>query len=225
MPYERDVDIRVESQESNPSRKADGVLRNARATADGALFNADWLYAQLLDGRLFTVNVGTVTGPVSAQGTVATTTPDMHVQIPANVRILPVSLEVNIDLAIDDIDLEIVAGVSNGLDTTPTGGTGQTVRNRNLTHARSSDVTVQSDVTAITSMITGRKYFEFFRVNGTFGATPVAAQSEEGQAQRYRWSAAVDGPVAIDGAAELALMIGKSTFAYFATFTWVELPS
>lgn len=225
MAYERDVDIRVESQEADPSRKADGTMRPARATADGSLFVADWLMAHLLDGRLFSVNVGTGTTPVASAGAWVATTPDLHLQIPTNVEIIPVSLSVSIDSLVDDQDLEIVAATSNGRDASPTGGTTQTILNRNQTHSRGSRCIAQSDVTAITTPVTDRDYFEFWRQMATLGAAPVAAQSEEGQPTTFKWSY-VDGPLAATGAAELLLWVaGGATFNYFATLTWVELPA
>ncbi|KKL78263.1 hypothetical protein LCGC14_2026590 [marine sediment metagenome] len=216
MGYERDVDLRVQNFETEQ-------FQPAKATNKGEIFTADWYVANLLKGNVFSVNVGTVTGPVTAAGTVATTTPDLHLQIPTNTKIFPVSLAVNIDLAIDDTNLEIVAAISNGRDSSPTGGTSQTILNRNNRNGNGSNCIAQSDVTGITSMVTDRDYLEFFRVNGTFGATPVAAQSEEGQPMSYTWRATEDGPLVATGPSELALMIGKSTFAYFATLTWVEL--
>ncbi len=222
---ERDVDILVETQEAGAGRKADGTKRTVRATADGSIFTAPWVIANLFDGRLFSVNVGTVTSPVTSAGAVDVAVPDVHIQIPRGVKFIPLHVNVSLDALTDDQDLEIVCALSNGRDQSPTGGTGQTVLNRNNGHSRGSRCIVESDVTAITSPVTDRDYLEFFRVLAEYGAAPAAAQNEEGQSMSFNWFAEEQMPLAAVGPSELVLAVGKASRAYFALITWLELPS
>lgn len=221
MASERDSYTFVESNEAAPDSKGDGIKRLARATKEGDVFTADWLIGQFMAGNLYTVNVGTVTTPIASAGALDVTKPDVHMQVPSGVLVYPIAIDVNIDLRIDDQDLEIVASTSNGVDSTPTGGTSQTVVNRNMAFSNQSGVTVQSDVTAITSPVTDRTYLEFWRVNGTYGATPVALQSEEGGPDHFHWDYRENGLVSLVNGGELSIIIGKATINYFATLTFV----
>ncbi len=195
-----------------------------RGTLDGAQFTADWYLNHLLQGNVKMVNIGTGTSIVASAGAYDATKPDVHMQVPDGVTVFPVSLELNIDLLVDDQDLEAIFAFANSLDVTPTGGTSQTVYNMRNDMAAGSDVTVESDVTAITSPATaGNLYQEIWRTNGVFGATPVAAQSEEGQPTRYAYEARNrDAMACVVGPSEITLTIGKGIFNYFATVVWVE---
>ncbi len=220
----RDVNVRGETQEDAPAKKADGIFRPPRFTADGSQFTATWLQGHLLAGKLFSVNVGTGTTVVASAGTWVATTPDLHLQVPLGTKILPVHVSVSIDALVDDQDLEIVAAISNGRDASPAGGTAQTILNRNFGHGNGSNCIAESDVTAITTPITDRNYLEFWREMATLGAAPVAAQNEEGQRTTFNWSQGEDAPIALNGAGELLLWVaGGATFDYFATVTWIEL--
>ncbi len=219
--------FRVEVREDEPERKADGETQFARALADGSLVVAGWEYANLLNGRLFTANVGTVTSPVTGASGITVTVPDVHVQVPANVKIVPVHIGVNLDAKVDDRDLELVAAISNGRDSSPTGGSGQTILNRAQNHGRGSRCIVESDVTAITTPVTDRDYLEFWRVRAEFGAAPVALNSEEGGQLTYNWDFRKFAPLALVGESELVLYCSGigGTLDFFATITWVELPA
>ena len=222
---ERDVDILVESQEAGAGRKADGTIRTVRATADGSIFTAPWLIANLFDGRLFSTNAGTVTSAITSAGVAAATTPDVHIQIPRGVKFIPLHVNVSLDALTDDQDLEIVCAISNGLDASPTGPSTMTILNRNNGHSRGSRCIANSDVSAITSPVTDRDYLEFMRVIAEYGAKPVAAQSEEGQPISFNWFAEEQMPCAAVGPSELVLLVGKASRDFFSTITWLELPA
>ena len=224
MPSEtRDVEPLVERSQKGVSYKA--AIAPPRATFDGVQYTADWYINHLLQGNVKMCNIGTGTSVVASAGAYDATKPDVHMQVPGGIVVFPINIEINIDLLVDDQDLEMVLAFANSLDTTPTGGTSQTVYNMKNDLVAGSGVTVESDVTAITSpATTGNKYQEFWRGNGTFGATPVAAQNEEGQLTRYAFSARrKDAMPCIVGPSEVTLIIGKGAFNYFSTWVWVEL--
>lgn len=221
----REVDARVERSQSGVRYTGKAVQAPPRSTLDGVQYTADWYLNHLLQGNVKVVNVGTGTTPITSAGAWVATTPDVHMQIPSGTVIFPVSIDINIDLRIDDTNMELVAAFADSLDTTPTGGTAQTIYNMKNDLAALSACTVQSDVTAITAMNTaGNKYVEFWRNNGTFGATPVAAQSEEGAMDSYRYDGRHKHAMpCIVGPSEMSLHVAKGTFTYFATIVWVEL--
>ncbi len=223
---DRDVDIFGEVHETQVGRKSDGVIRPIRTTADGSIFTAPWVVGHLLDGRIFSVNAGTVTSAITSAGVVAATTPDVYMRIPQGTKIIPLHVNVSLDALTDDQDLEIVAAVSNRLDTTPTGPSSLTVINRQMGHSNGSLVLADSDVSAVDDMAaSGFQYLEFFRVLAEYGAKPVAAQNEQGQALSFNWYADEDVPLSVKGPASLAIFVGKASRDFFATITWVELPA
>jgi hypothetical protein len=225
MP-ERDVDIFVEVHETQVGRKADGVVRPLRSTADGSVFVAPWVIGHLLDGRIFSANAGTVTSPITSAGVVAATTPDVYMRIPVGTKVIPLHINVSLDALTDDQDAEIVAAISNRLDTTPTSPSTMTVVNRMMGHSNGSNVLVDSDVSGVDDMAgTGFNYLEFWRVIAEYGAKPAAGQNEAGQAISFDWYAEEDVPISVKGPASLAIFVGKASRTYFATITWVELPS
>ncbi len=219
----RDVEPLVERSQQGV-RYVEAVAP-VRSTFDGVQFTADWYINHLLQGNVKMVNIGTGTSVVASAGAYDATKPDVHMQVPSGVTVFPISLELNIDLLIDDQDLEAIFAFANSLDLTPIGGSSQTVYNMRNDMAPGSDVTVESDVTAITSpAASGNLYQEIWRVNGTFGANPAEAASEEGGPTRFVYEARHLAPTAcIVGDSELTLHIGKTTFEYFARLIFVEL--
>ena len=219
---ERDVYIFGEVRETSVN-KADGTKRMPRMTADGSFVTQDWVLAQLLEGRMFSINTGLISAVVASAGAVTATVPDVHVQIPSTVKIIPIGLTVTVDALVDDQDVEILALISNGVDTTPTGGTDLEVFNRNQASSQASKCKAQSDVTAITSPVTGREPIEFWRDGLIVGAKPAATNNEVGPRNTFKYSYLNEGPVMAAGGAELVLMIGKAATNYQATIVFVEL--
>ena len=193
-----------------------------RATKDGCQFVTDWYLNHLLQGNVKVCNIGTGTDTVTAKGAWVNTTPDIHMQVPDGRVVFPMVLEVNIDDWSDDQDLELVLAFANSLDTTPSGGTSQSVRNMHNKFLARTGVTIESEITAITAL-SGR-YQEIWRTNGTFGANPAAGSNEEGGPTRFVYEARHIAPAAcIVGPSELTLHVGKTTFEYFARLVFVEL--
>ena len=192
-----------------------------RATLDGAQFTTDWYMNHLLQGNVKMCNIGSASDPVTSAGAWVNTTPDIHMQIPSGTVVIPVSLELNIDLTIDDTDLELVVAFSNSLDTTDS-ATGVTVYNmKNDLPARSN---VAVGYTATITAMSGR-YQELWRAHGVFGATAVAAQNEDGRMpDRVSFDARRDDPTAcIVGASELSVHVAKGAFTFFGRLVWIEL--
>ncbi|KKN60379.1 hypothetical protein LCGC14_0532130 [marine sediment metagenome] len=222
MTNTRDVEPLVERSQTGVGYRA--ATAPPRATFDGVQFTADWYLNHLLQGNVKMVNIGTGTSVVASAGAYDATKPDVHMQVPQGVTVFLVNMELNIDDLVDDQDMEAILAFADSLDTTPTGGTAQTVYNMKNDLAAGSGVTVQSDVTAITSPATaGNRYQEIWRANATLGAAPEAGSSEEGMFTRLAYSARAKDPMAcVIGPSEITLTIGKATFNYFSTWIWVE---
>jgi hypothetical protein len=222
------ANIRATIQEDQVERKADGEAIVARLLADGSLVTGSWLEAHMLNGRIFTVNAGTVTGATSGASGFTVTAPDIHIQVPAGTTMYPLSIEVNIDALVADRDLRIVAATSTGRDETPADGTTLTKLNRNRAHSRGSSLVAQSDVTGITSPVTEFTYLEFWRVNREEGAVPTQAQPAlTGGPLKYKWDWKKASPISLQGDSQFLLYVSGlgGVLTYFATVTWLELPS
>lgn len=223
-----DANIRAAIQEDEVERKADGEKIIARLLADGSLVVGSWLEAHMLNGRIFSVNAGTVTAPVAGASGFAVVAPDVHIQVPDGVRMYPLSIEVSIDALVADSNVRIVAATSTGRDETPTTGSTLTKVNRNRGHSRGSNLVAQSDVVAITSPVTGLTYLEFWRVNREEGAVPTAAQAAlTGGPVTYKWSHKKAAPLSLVGDSQFLLYVSgiADVINYFATITWLELPA
>lgn len=219
MTTER-VEPRIERSQTGVEYSSESAL--PRATKDGCQFVTDWYLNHLLQGNVKVCNIGTGTATVTAKGAWVNTTPDIHMQIPEGRVVFPMALEVNIDALSDDADLELILAFANSLDTTPTTGTPQAVRNMNNRFLARTGVTIESEVGAITAL-SGR-YQEIWRLNGTLGGDPAEGDSEEGGPTRFTYEARHLAPTAcIVGDSELTLHVGKTTFEYFARLVFVEL--
>ena len=222
MTETRDVEPLVERSQTGVGYRE--ATAPPRATFDGVQYTADWYINHLLQGNVKMCNIGVGTTVVASAGAYDATKPDVHMQIPKGITVFPVNIEINIDDLVDDQDLEMILAFADSLDLTPTGGSGTTIYNMRNDLVAGSGVTIQSDVTAITSPATaGNKYQEFWRGNGTLGAAPEAGSSEEGMFTRFAFSARSKDPMpCIVGPSEATLTIGKGVFNYFSTWVWVE---
>ena len=221
MP-ERDVYIFGEVRADSSTEKADGTKRIPRLTPDGSFITQDWVLALMGEGKLFSVNAGLVSAVVASAGGVTATAPDVHLQIPSGTKIVPIFMSVTVDAFVDDQDVEILALVSNGIDTTPTGGSALEIFNRLNSKSGGSKCTANSDVSAITSPITGREPQEIWRDGALIGAKPAATNNEEGQRNTFKYSYLNEGPITAVGDSELCLYIGKAATNYQATIVFAE---
>ena len=127
MPYERDVDIRVLSQQDNP-QVGENLIRPPVATRDGAIFTADWHYKQLLRGNIHQVACGATDQGITDPGTFGagaldTDEFDLLLTIPEGTIIIPLEYTVVLEKFGATGLLEILlaygtAAVSGGTDLT-----------------------------------------------------------------------------------------------------------
>ena len=223
MPFERDAYVFGEISEGDPGRnKADGNKRMLRLASDGSLITKDWPLALLGEGKLFNVNAGLISAVVASAGAVTATVPDVHIQIPSGTKIIPLFISLTVDALVDDQDVEILALISNGVDSSPTGGSLLAIYNCKNSLAGGSKCIANSDVSGITSPITDRRPIEFWRDGSTVGGSPTAAASEVGPRNTYNYDYRDRGPVEATGDSELCLYLGKAATNYQATIVFAE---
>lgn len=219
-------DIVLAAQQRNVGRSADGAKVKQRALRDGAAIIAPWETALALEGKVFTANIGVGASTVTGDATWAATTPDVYIQVPASIAIIPLAIDIHLATMIDDVDLDAFFMASSILDTTPTAGTTVTPVNHLINSGISSSCAVTSDNSGLDDPTTGN-YIEFARIATEFGAAPTFAATEDGQSLSYKWSATNNGPPPIiNGTGALLgwVTMGGSTSAYYCKVTWAELP-
>src|SRR3990167_8932860 len=87
---------------------------------DGTPFTADWLARQALEGRMFTINAGTGTAPITSAGAYVNTTPDVDISNPAGQMCIPIAVNIGVEAYGTTLLFESVCAVGVGGVITPT---------------------------------------------------------------------------------------------------------
>lgn len=214
---------------TTPHRETrDGISEKLWADRSGALVTLAQYQALVNEGKVWCFNAGVAATSVEAGGAYDADTEDMSLDVPVGITVLPLSIEVTIDVITDNEDIDMQALASRTL-TAVSGGTAGTPVNMRLDLDHKTRCTAYSSVTgnASTDPNTAGASFEFWRQRLELGAAPVAAQSEEGRLLTFKWTAVGQGfaPVLV-GAASLSLYIPKGTAAkFYGTIIYAELES
>jgi len=203
----------------------DGAYVPVRGSRDGSLYHIPYFQGLAMEGRVFVANAGTGTTVMQGNAAYSATAAEFNMDIPHGITVLPISIEVTLDAKVDDEDLHIHALASRTLAEVSSGTLITQVPLR-LDNPIQSKVTCYAAIATMTSIATTGHY-EFWRRQTEYGAAPVAAQSEEGELQTFRWSAIDDGvfPMIVGNGA-LGIHAVKTTASnLFITVVWAELVS
>lgn len=110
--------------ETSPTLASNGNFRNMRVSNTGQLFSADWITDLVLEGRVFHMTVGTITGggDVSlitgggAGTTIDQDQPEFGVSVPAGTDLIPIAIKIGcqVDLDADGEEGNIVVAYDSG---------------------------------------------------------------------------------------------------------------
>lgn len=213
------AEIEILAQQQNVQRKSDGQWLPSRGTRDGALFTADWFQALALEGRVFAMNGGTDTSPLTFGGAYSATDVDFALDVPDGTAIIPITIEVNIQTSGASL-FEVIMLASRTLQATSgaTAGTIVPLRTDAPISSNCTGYVTDGSVTATDPNTTGA--YEFYRSG--YPTDPDVAGNPN---PRYAFSALRDGvcPILV-GPASLAVYVSGTSGTGFVTAIWAEVP-
>jgi len=222
-------DLRIRRQVSSVTRlTGDDQWMNLRGTRDGAMISADWLTAMTLEGRVFGVNAGTATSPVTFNAAYAATEPDLLITVPSGTTIIPVLIQVNFEDTGTAAIVDCCAVATSVYDATTT-DTDLTIYNMRMDAPNTSACAASNTITG-TSADTplAGNFVEFWR-----GVAGFAEDAFNGNATptnelitRTAWSVKDSlVPPVIVGQGSLYVFASSQAGIGFITAIWVEVPS
>lgn len=159
---------------------------------DGTAFTADWLARMALEGRMYTINHGTGTAPVTSAGAYVNTTPDLDISNPAGQICIPVAVNIGVEAYGTTALFESVCAVGVGGVITPTSAETATVVNHRLDLPNNSGLTAVGTGTGATYMTSNVVEFARHQIDKavTIG---TADDDSTNHADQYNWSALATG--------------------------------
>lgn len=205
----------------SPQREDSTTNEKLWATLDGAGITEEAVQALVMDGRVFHARVGKDTTPVTLDATWANTDPDISMDIPAGLTVIPLRIAVVYEAFGTDAIVETMTLVTQTLGAA-SAGTLFTSVNYRTRHTRDSLAKVYVGPT-VTSGYTGT-YFELYRDCQQLAGTQAAG--EGGIPYRVEWNYKKNPPVPlIEGAASMQTWgTGNATSGYI-DWVWAEIPS
>lgn len=220
----------VAKQTTAVDRVSEGTDVYIRAFRDGSLTTAQFFQALAIEGRCFCANIGTLTTPATFAATaIDGTEPDIILEVPSGVTVLPISLDIQMEAYGTNAIFECVAAYGTGGSRgAATGGTAITPVNLRTDAPRGSSCVCYSTIDdATATYLTGNKV-EFFRNGLQSAITKATAVNNIANADfvHFNWSAAISGfqPVIV-GAAQLFVNAMSQAGTGFMTLVWAELPT
>ena len=120
-------------QDAAVSRVSEGNDVFLRAMRDGSLIKADWKQALIMEGRGFTINVGSLSSPAVGGGSGATIIenngPECAIGFPSGTSIMPIYVDISMLVTagtLDDDEIDILLAVDQDKNNGPAAGTGST---------------------------------------------------------------------------------------------------
>ena len=222
------ADTRVKTIGTSPGAGSP-IWTPQKAMLDGTAFTADWLARMALEGRMYTVNAGTGTAPITFAALYTATAPDLDMSVPSGVAIVPVEIHINVEAFGTTLLFEAIAAYGKGGVIAPTSATAQTPVNHRLDKGNDSGVTIVSDGTGATYMTPATSVIEFARWNQDKVVTiATAVDTSPRQIGSLDWSALNTGvwPImyATDGITRLNIFVSGQAATGFITMTFVKLP-
>jgi hypothetical protein len=216
------------NQSSSVSRVGEGADVYVKALRDGSLTTAAFFQAMAMEGRMYVANAGSVTTPITfGAGDITGTEPDLLVEVPSNMVVIPVSFILNVEAygttAIFQCILSAGKGGSRGA---ATGGTAVTPVNVRTDAPFASQSTIYSNIDTGTATYLTTNAYEFWRDGLQKAVTQAAADATSPhRLETFAWSAQATGtyPILV-GASQLFAFAAGQAGTGFMTLTYVELP-
>jgi hypothetical protein len=210
------ADLYIESVTTSKSRVGNGVRRLVTGTRDGAIYVCDYITALALEGKLFHVNHGTATTPITFIAYDADR-PDFTLDVPPGVAALITRIQVYLEDSAGT-DTEIIATTSSNV-----GGAGtstvltplSTRRNSGVSSACAAYGTHTANITLPANTI------EFWRAGHAF------ADAATQPPRLFEWVYTQGNPQVLVGPAGLQIHISATTTqaAGFIKVSYAEFAS
>lgn len=215
------------NQTSAVTRLSEGSDVYVRALRDGSLVNVPWVMALALEGKVFGVNAGVLTTPLTFNATIADGEPDLLVNVPSGTTIIPLFIRVDFEDTGTAQVMDVLAVASPVYDNANT-STALTIRNLRSDLPYQSACSAMDVVTAGGTALESGNYFEFWR--------PYAGFAEDGFNGSTSWgNNALHGaswtigdsvvPPIIVGQGSLGVFASAQAGTGFITAIWAELPT
>jgi hypothetical protein len=98
----------------NKDPVGNGTPRTVLGTRDGALYTCEYILNKAMEAKIFTAQLGTLTTPVTFRVGADADQPEMVIDVPAGVVIVPVHIEVHLEDAAGT-DTEVIAQANPAL--------------------------------------------------------------------------------------------------------------
>jgi hypothetical protein len=206
---------------TSPQRDSEGTIEKLWATLDGAGVTESVVQALVMDGRVFHARVGLDTTPVTLDAEWANTDPDLSMDVPGGITVIPLRIAVIYEAFGSDAIVETITLCTTTL-AAASAGTKFTPINYRLRHSRDSACSVYVGPT-VTSGYAGT-YFELFRDCQQLAGTQAAG--EGGIPYRVEWTFLKNPPAPLlEGDASMQTWgTGQATTGYI-DWVWAEIPS
>lgn len=209
-------------------RSGDGDDIYLRSVLSGSLSVADFFAVMALTGRMYTVNAGLVTTPVTwtATATIDITLPVLFGRIPSDKGIIPVSLWLYMEAFGTSAQFECEAKIGTGGSLTSGGTTRTAVCTRSDIEGGSGTLWTEggNSILAVGSIARINRFWRDgaqFAITKTAGSATVAATDPN----KFKWSAKETGEIHVAGPdSQLAIYQGSQAGTGFAGITYVEVP-
>ena len=221
------------SQTTAITRVSEGDNRQVRALRDGALVSADWYLALVAEGRVFGVNMGTASTPITVNAAYADAEQDLYIYVPAGTVIIPLYIGLNFEDTGTAAAADIFAAYSSNGDAATTGGVDLTIMNyKTLASPNSACVATQVVTGAGTTHLGGTDFLEFWRPYAGFqidAFAPTAVAWLGGGSDSMHgmfWTAKEKVPPVIGSTGTdcaMSIFMGVTACIGWATVVWAEL--
>jgi hypothetical protein len=203
----------------SPIRETSTTVDRIWADLDGAIITEEKVSALVADGRVFHARVGSASTPVTLDGGWANTDPDLVIEVPSGVTVVPLRMAVIYEAFGSDAIVETIV-LCSGTAAASSAGTLFTSVNYRLNHPRQSVCKVYVGPT-VTSGYAG-DYFELFRSCQQLAGTQAAG--EGGIEYRVEWNYLKHPPTPlIEGTAQISIWgTGQATSGYIDA-VWAEV--
>jgi len=217
-------------QTTSVVRVSEGNDTYIRALRDGTISTGSLFQVLAIEGRMFQVTVGSLTGPSTfAASAIDGTEPDIIVEVPTGTTILPVSLQIYMEAYGTNAIFECLASYGTGGSRgAATGGSAVTPVNLRSDSPYGSACTVYSTIDDATATYVTGNIVEFWRDGAQSAITKATAVANVANADfvKFEWSVAKYGfqPILV-GASQLFVNAMSQAGTGYMKLVYAELPS
>jgi len=208
----------------SPQQDTAGQLKPIWADLDGAVITQDKVAALVADGRVFHAYVGNASTPVTLDAAWANTDPDLSLDAPAGITVIPLRVVVVLEAFGTEALFETMTLCSKTL-AAASAGTKFTPINLRTRHTRESACSVYVGPTVTSGYTTGA--FELFR-ECIQKAVTVGTGDDDSTAYptKFEWNYLKDGPAPmLEGQASMATWATSQAASGYIQYVWAEVPT